>query len=147
MRVYVIAGASQSGKSSTIRALTGAARHGTRRLRTITGAEISLYVQLQSLDEEGIDANAFVQRVEQTQPHVDHVLVALRIRTAMDSINVFVEHGWDIVDVVVLGRAWPQGDGWEQLHADWAEPLVVPGARALPANEIPHQLRGRWGWL
>lgn len=147
MRVYVIAGASQSGKSSTIRALTGAARHGTRRLRTTTGTEISVYVQLQSLDEEGIDANAFIHRVEQAQPHADHVLVALRIRTAMDSINVFVEHGWHIADVVVLGQEWPHGDGWNELGDHLVEPLVVPGARGLPANEIPHRLRHRWGWL
>lgn len=146
MRVYVIAGASQSGKSSAIRALTGAARHGTRRLRTTAGPEISVYVQLQSLDEEGIDANAFLRRVEQAQPHADHVLVALRIRTAMDSINLFVGHGWHIADVVVLGQAWPQGDAWEQLRVNLADPHAVPDARELPINEIAHRLRNKWGW-
>ncbi len=65
----------------------------------------------------------------------------------MDSINVFVEHGWDIVDVVALGQEWPYGDRRDELGGHLAEPLVVQDAHGLPANEIPHQLRHRWGWL
>lgn len=146
MDVYVIAGNTQTRKSSSIRALTGVWGRRTTQVRTREGADISIYVQIQSLEEEGIDANQFILRVEQAQPHATHVLVPVRVGGAIDHIDAFREHGWNMADVVVFGQTWPVGGRWADLTVDFHPSLAMPHTANVPANDTAHRLRSRWGW-
>jgi hypothetical protein len=150
MSVYIIVGAGQTRKSSTIRALTGVGRTKVVSVRLAGGQDMNVLVRVQSLQEEGIEPERFVQFVQGVDPHVENILLPLRVGNnhlpnAGAYINTFLLHHWHIADVVVLG----QQDlplGLDQIQRDFGDPLAVPNVEDLPVNEIAHSLRDRWGW-
>jgi len=147
-RVFVILGESRSRKSTTIRALTGAFQRGPWQVATQDG-NVNIFAQISALQEANISPEEFVQTINATENGPD-VLVTLRLRAsranpdAFGYIERFEQEGWDVVAIVLLGRA-PQ-ESSNRLSEISHEFFAIPDSIELPSNWIAHQIRERWGW-
>ncbi len=166
--VYVILGESDTRKSSTVRALTGAPmQYDAWRVATNppTGKiDIDVYVQIQALQEAGIAAPDFVDKIADVDKHrvkhglsiVTNILVPLRIlgvngfHDGADYLKHFagIPHGWNIRPIVVLGVAALPTTlcAWKQ------QSICIPFQNTIPptmppANGIASQIRPLWNWL
>ncbi len=164
-RVFVILGESRSGKSATIRALTGAFRRGILQVATQDG-NIDIFVQISALQEAKIRPDGFIDEVNRVEGEPD-ILVALRPRStnggnfpdAMSYIAQFEQEGWSIVGIVFLDSELNALTNalTDELRDRYQHLFVVPNSRYIPANEITpryipaneiaHRIRGEWGWL
>jgi hypothetical protein len=159
--VYAILGESNTGKSSTVRALTGAGQlqEAWRVATTLPPSNIEVYVQIRSLQEEkGIQPMALTDRITElnkwraAHPNnyapVTNLLIPLRISAFNNCpdgaayLKHFASVGWNIMPIVVLGAAvLPAG-----LPVR-VPTLSIPGSASMPANGIASQIRPLWNWL
>lgn len=131
VRVWAVIGASNTGKTSTIRALTGVSRTEASWEVAYDGHEQGdpTYVHPAGLQEVGISPKAFIAAVKKAK--VSYVIVALRERGArghpgfQDYLDRFREAGWEIAGTEIL--------------------TSKTGRPALPSNAIAHRLRAEWG--
>ena len=152
-RVFVVIGASQTKKSATIRALTGAAHCRVLMVRLNDNENANIFVQVMSLQEAHISPEEFIQTINATENRPD-VLVALRLRAlrgnsdafpdAFGYIERFEQEGWDIAAIVLLGPALQESSN--RLSEISQEFFAIPDSKEPPANWIAHQIRERWGW-
>jgi hypothetical protein len=157
--VYAILGESNTRKSSTVRALTGAGQlqEAWRVAMTLPPSNIEVYVQIRSLQEgNGITPMAFTDRITELNKWraahplkfapVTNILIPLRISAfnncpdGTDYLNHFASVGWNIIrPIVVLGAA--------ALPTAFPAHHPVPGSATMPANGIASQIRPLWNWL
>ena len=144
--IFIIIGDPNAGKSRTIRALTGANRvTGTGyRIGTTTG-EINVYVKLSALQENNIPPRDFIRTIQ--QGNYQNVLVCLRRKQsngqpdAIFYIEEFLNVGWNIKQIVVLGQAL------QNLQRNVPQPNYIPNPNQLPSNTIASYVRQWWQWL
>lgn len=153
--IYAILGDSNTRKSSTVRALTGAPmQYDTWTVaRTPPTGNIDVYIEIKALQESDIQPQDFVNKIadldkfliKQGHHTVNHILIPLRIsafNNFPDGID-YLKHfagttGWNIQPIVVLGVA--------------TLPTALAGFPSLrpvtmPANGIASQIRPLWNWL
>ena len=145
--IYVIMGDRDVKKSSTIRALTGAARETVFEVATEEG-NIDVFIKLSSLQESGEEPEEFINEV--TDGGYSHVLISLWIRQRNEQlpdgltyIHRFLDAGWNIRQIVVLGAEelpYELPQAVENVH-------YIPDAENMPTNQIAHQIREWWRWL
>lgn len=148
--VYTILGESNTRKSSTIRALTGAGQHKEIMIAMPSG-NIDVFVSISALQEAGMDPQQFINEV--VSCGYKNVLVPLRIFPLTRSgqtfssgttyLKAFINAGWDIRQVVILGVSsmpslWPGGA---------PIPNFIPNSPQSPTNKTASQIRAWWGWL
>jgi len=144
--VYAILGDNNSRKSSTARALTGAAQRGVRTVATSAG-NIDVFVQISSLQESNIMPQVFI--AEMTAAGHSNILVTLWVSqlgafpAGTDYLRDFASAGWIINQIVVLG-ATPL---LPPLHIGAPTPNLIPHSATMPANQIASLVRGWWNWL
>ena len=145
--VYVIMGDGNTRKSATIRALTGAFQRGLYQVATRNAGVIDIFVQISALQESKISPQQFIQEV--TQNNYQHILVSLWISqggrqpSGQDYIRNFLNAGWNILEILVLGTATLSYN----LPPGSPPPNYIPNSRNLPANQIASQIRTWWQWL
>lgn len=149
MNVYLILGEANSGKSSCVRALTGAGRtkvvsvatrDGNRRVFTVLGA----------LQELGWTTTQLIAKA--SSKDCTDVLVPLRIRRritggkryppASKYVSEFLATGWHIQGFAVLGATSLE----EQLPGGVPRALFLPDAATNPVNETAARIRRSWDW-
>lgn len=146
--VWIIMGNTRTKKSATIRALTGAFKKGYYDIATNSGV-IRMYVQISALQESKITPKNFIS----SHRNDKHILLSLWIDqykyknkiypNGGDYINEFIRNGWNIREIVVLGtNSLPY-----TLPNKAPNLFYIPNSIKLPANEIAHEIRQRWGWL
>ena len=148
--VYAILGDSNSRKSSTVRALTGASQYGHWSLTTLAGNLPDFYVQVSSLQEKGISPQDFIAKI--TAIGRQNILVTLWISQRItptatypagtDYLRAFAGAGWIIQQIVVLGTT-----PLPPLHAGAPTPNLIQRSATMPANQIASLIRGWWNWL
>ena len=148
--VYAIIGDGNTRKSSTTRALTGAAQYGVRTVATPAG-NIDVYVQISSLQESNVDPQTFIAQM--LMAGHQNILVTLWISQRItptktfpagtDYLRAFASAGWIIQQIVVLGAMPLQ----PPLHAGAPTPNLVLHSATTPANQIASLIRGWWNWL
>ena len=156
--VYAILGESNTGKSSTVRALTGVTmQYDTWTVATTppTG-NIDVYVEIKALQESNIQPQDFVKKIADldqfliTKGHhtVNNILIPLRISAVNGCPDgaVYLQHfarmpipGWNIRPIVVLGAA--------AMPTAFPAHHPIPGLASMPANGIASQIRPLWNWL
>jgi hypothetical protein len=144
--VYAILGDNNSRKSSTARALTGAAQRGVRTVATSAG-NIDVFVQISSLQEQNIMPPVFI--AEMTAAGRQNILVTLWVSqlgafpAGTDYLREFANAGWIIRQIVVLGTT----PLLPTLHAGAPAPNQIPNSPMIPTNQIASLVRGWWSWL
>ena len=161
--VYALFGDSNTRKSSTVRALTGAAQlqEAWRVATTLPPSNIEVYIQIRSLQEgnPGITPKAFTDKITSlnkwraTHPlkyaPVTNILIPLRISAFNNCpdgavyLQHFALHGWIIRQIVVLGTTTLL----PPLHAGAPTPNPIPNSTTIPVNQIASLIRGWWNWL
>jgi hypothetical protein len=146
-QVFIVVGNSKSRKSSTIRALTGAGHPKVLQVRQNNGDILDIYIHPASLQEDKKTPEEFIQKVNESY-HAANVLVALRLNAsnngnfpnALGYINRFLED-WNVFRIVLLGLG-------ELRLTHELQPgfFHIQNPQDLPANEIAHVIRDRWGW-
>jgi hypothetical protein len=145
VEVYAILGDANARKSSTVRALTGAAQRALRTVATNAG-NIDIFVQISSLQESTISPADFIQEI--TNLGCRYVLVTLWIQSrqifpsGQDYLQKFTAAGWTIQQLVVLGA--PQ---LPPLPSGTPTPNLLPQSEETPANQIASRIRTWWGWF
>ena len=143
--VWIIMGDAQVGKSSAIRALTGAFKSDYTNVQTAHGRLTNIFVQIRSLQENRISPERFIKDHRNDQ----YILLSLRINQAggypngLSYIREFNRNGWVIKGIAVLGTNilpynLPQG---------LPNPLFIPNSQNTPANEVAYRIRQVWNWL
>ena len=146
--VFAILGDGNSRKSSTVRAITGAARYGVWTVATSSG-NMDVYIRISSLQESNIDPQTFI--ADMTAAGHQNILVTLWVSqratptatfpAGTDYLRAFAAAGWIIQQIVVLGTT-PL-----LLHAGAPAPNLIPLSATTPANQIASLIRGWWNWL
>lgn len=143
--IWVIMGHGATGKSSTIRALTGVRDVRSTDVQKVHGTLNNIYVEPRSLQEKGISQSDFT---------VDHnndtyILCSLRINSraqypnGLTYIQEFIKNNWRIRGITVLGTL-PYA-----LPPNVLTPLYIPTSTQarMPPNQIAHRIRSVWNWL
>jgi hypothetical protein len=144
--VYAILGDGNTRKSSTTRALTGAAQRSVMSVATAAGS-IDVFVQISSLQESHILPQDFI--AEMIAAGHQNILVTLWVSqlgtfpAGTDYLREFANAGWVIQQIVVLGTA----PLLPPLHAGAPPPNLIPHSAMTPANQIASLIRGWWNWL
>jgi hypothetical protein len=109
IKVYIVAGTGNTGKSSVTRHLTGLHSSRITELATIARNCIEAHVEISSLQEKGIRPHAFITKIKSIHKNFSAVVVTLRtdkkakIRISADKyIDEFKKAGWDIKFVAEL---------------------------------------------
>ena len=143
--VYVIMGDKNTRKSSTIRALTGVYNKGVYEIAIQGGQVIDVFVQISSLQESGISPQEFIKETKNYQ----HILLSLWILSGngqpdgLTYIQDFINAGWDIREIVVLGM----NNLPYNLPTNAPKPKYIQNSINLPANQIASQIRNWWKWF
>ncbi len=144
--VYIIVGGSQTGKSRTVRALTGAstARPRGHFVGTTNQGVITVYIQVRSLQEAHIAPQDFINTIQ--QGNYENVLVTLRIKPidiypeAARYIEAFLGVGWIIKHIVLLNA--------NVIHnqpENIPQPMILQ-TNGVPSNTLASQIRPVWQW-
>lgn len=143
--IWIIIGKGSVGKSTAIRALTGAARVCITNVQTHQGTLRDVFVQIRSLQEKKITPSAFIRAHKNDR----FILLSLRIDAlgiypnGITYIQDFIKNNWIIREIVVLGtNTLPY-----TLPRGLPTPLYIPNSRHIPANQVASQIRGVWNWL
>ena len=146
---YVILGNANTRKSSTVRALTGVAQRKSITVATNAG-NLEIFVQISSLQESEIQPANFI--AEMNSGGHENILVPLwvseRVTSSdtyprgIDYLQAFIDDGWTIAHVVVLGASTLPG-----APIGTPSPNFLPNSRTTPVNSIAAQVRGWWGWV
>jgi hypothetical protein len=145
--LYIVMGARATRKSATIRALTGFARgHRPWLVGTIGGNPRNIFVISASPQEAPDLFQAHVETIYAAGPEFD-VLLALRPdEKAVDFVGQIPPQNSRPIRWVLLGGE--EDEVPPELREILPGPdLVIPTSREMPANEIAHEIRPRWGWL
>lgn len=148
-RVFIVVGHSESRKSSTIRALTGASKPRVVQVRPTNNESFDIFVFHASLQEKGIAPDDFVAQVEKLADNPD-VLVAVRTKPSRNQrlpdgqgyALRFEQAGWQIAGVATL-----HGGPFGPLTDNAPQPIPIPDSQNMPVNEIANTIRGVWNWL
>jgi len=143
--VWIIMGDSNTKKSATIRALTGAFRKNHYDISTTKGILRNVYIEIRSLQEAKIEPKEFISKHNNDK----FILLSLWINSSnrypdgIDYINEFIRNRWIIKEIVVLGR--------NQNNMPYKLPTnvsvrYIPNTN-IPANKIAHEIRNWWNWL
>lgn len=141
--VFVVLGDRKTGKSVTIRALTGVYNKRVMQVATQAG-NIDIFVQITSLQESGIAPQNFVTEIANRT----NVLVPLWVSpgngqpNGLQYIQTFINNGWTISQIVVLGT----NNLSYNMPAGLPNPFFIPNSLTIPPNQIAHQIRAQWGW-
>jgi len=143
--IFIIIGDPNTGKSRTIRALTGARREAASgyRIGTTTG-EINVYIKLSALQENKISPGNFIRTIQ--QGNYQNVLICLRRNqsngqpNAIFYIEEFLNVHWNIKQIVIFGDILPN------LQRN-IQPNYIQNSRQLPSNTIASYIRQWWHWL
>jgi hypothetical protein len=151
--VYILMGDHHIGKSSVIRALTGASGHQTRdpwRVETTNGQILEFFIQTRA-PQEGKKQFPLDFTITIQNSRAPNILVSLWINGGQPKglayIKEFIKPGYAITikEIVVLGAAnlpynLPQGV---------PQPRFIPYRKNQrpPINRIASQIRQWWGWL
>jgi len=143
----VVVGRTNTRKTSTIRALTGAGRPQPIWYIAYTAGIMRTYVHPPALQEVGIAAANFIAAVQSAG--VDHVIVALRqnqtikkgipYNDAATYLADFVRAGW------VLNPPFPLILGNGIVPPTLAPYGTIPIFSGIPANQIAARARTVWG--
>ncbi len=145
--IFIILGGRNTRKSSTIRALTGVSRENIYQVAIQRGI-IDVFVKISSLQESKISPEDFISEVNQNR--YQNVLVSLWIARSgqQPDGNVYIQNflrtGWNIREIVVLGR---DSLPYNNLPQGLPEPRFILNSREMPVNQIASQIRERWQWL
>jgi len=113
IKVYIVAGEENAGKSRVTRHLTGLHRSTITELATIAGNCIKAYVEISSLQEKGISPSTFIAKITGIQLYQSFSAVVVTLRTdnraqipilADVYIDEFKKAGWDIEFVAELNN-------------------------------------------
>ena len=149
--IFIIIGDQNTRKSSTIRALTGVGREREIAVATLTQT-ISVFAKVSSLQEADILPQDFITSVQ--GHNYDNILVSLRIAEIVGRngtrypigqtyIQEFVNVGWNIAEVVVLGNN----------ILPYPLPAVAPALNSIanstniPVNQISTTIKNWWNWI
>jgi energy-coupling factor transporter ATP-binding protein EcfA2 len=143
--VYIVLGNQGVGKSTCIRALTGAYKRGFMLVRLTNDRDIEVFVQVRALQEAPFRPEDFIE--EMNGKNVDYILTALHIsgrsgNTCSDFVNAF-QNAWPDVQLViqVLGQENPPPEIQNiALHR-------IANSRNLAPNSLANQVRPRFGWV
>lgn len=138
--IWVIMGRAAVGKSSTIRALTGAYNSRNIRVQTIQGI-LDIFVQVRSLQEIGVNPVTFIHA------HLNdrYILLSLRSNSLAQFPNglvylrAFINSNWIIKGIVVLDNTLPYT----------LPPTLSPSYinNSIPINHIARKIRCIWEWI
>ena len=145
--IYIIMGNGNSGKSRTIRALTGISRMRDTGYQIGTQiGDINVYVRVSSLQESDISPQDFIREVQ--NGNYQNVLVGLWINqgngqpNGVNYIQEFLNAGWNINQIVILGA-----NNVPNLPQNTSQPNPILNSRTLPSNTIASYIRNWWQWL
>jgi energy-coupling factor transporter ATP-binding protein EcfA2 len=165
--VFIVMGDAQSGKSTTIRALTGLGPpKKCWNIRKQNNEDIDIYVFSHALQEDD-KTKTVNQLLALAKGCNKNILVSLRIGrrntargTGYDHIRQFIEQGCNIAQIVVLivpDENNTRSDGniingiEQEFHNEGIDvnPLVIVrrANELYPANAIAAKIRKEWGWL
>lgn len=145
--VFVVLGGTGVRKSFTIRALTGAYNRDVYDVGHQNGTVLNVFVQISALQESRINPQQFINEINTNV--YQNVLVGLWIDQSrgqpngLSYINDFIQAGWNIQNIVVLGTSqlpYP-------LPASLSTPTYINNSSNMPANSIASQIRPLWSWL
>lgn len=146
--VFIVLGARNARKSSTIRVLTGAQKRGIKDVMLSNSEIIRIFVQLSSLQESKTQPDNFISEMRDKNP--ENILVPLWIDAGngcpdgMTYIRAFIQAGWSISQALILGV-----DQHHDLERSLAGSSIhyVPNSSHMPSNQIGAQVRNWWDWM
>jgi hypothetical protein len=159
--VYAILGESNTGKSTTVRALTGVSqRSHPWSVATSPTVNINFYIQMKALQEDDIKPQDFLNKIANHNHYstknghrpVNDILIPLRISgikgypDGIDYLKHFASVGWTVRQIVVLGAA-TSPSGLAALVPKHRIHLISYLHTMPPANKIASYIRGWWSWL
>lgn len=148
MDLYLIVGNPNTRRASIVRSLTGCFNRSVRDIALVSGkATLRLYARVGSLQESKTGPADFRAEAEATR--CDAVLCCAsplasigapdRFPSAQAYLDHFVQHGWQLRSVAVLG----QNSGG--LRSALLKPF--PQSGTAPINVTAAAVRRHFGWL
>lgn len=145
--IYLIIGNANSGKSSTIRALTGLGSHNRSKRISITflnNTEHEFFVQTSAAQEKNMNVNRLIRVINNANS--EYNLIALRFDRPstfpnyLSYLSRFEQEGWQIKKIVLLGNHefLPQ---YQPILLRFDNPLDQT------INKNASDIRKNWGWF
>ena len=153
--VYLVIGNRYTGKSSTVRCLTGVGKSAKVSVKLTGGNDIDVYVKPQSLQEACEDDQYAISQYG----NYPKLLLSLWVRhrrgkyqcpDAGGYLSSFLQARWNIVGVVALGGGVPNVITPFVNNGQIPRPVVVTprtANNAIPANAMAAPIRRAWGWV
>ena len=148
--IFLVIGHQNCRKSSTVRALTGAAQRGIYSIATNVGV-FEFFVQIQSLQEIPTLPSLFIQEMETHPENPVKILTSLWIDENVRSgcpageeyLRLFIAHGWRVQGIIVLGATGLQN----HLPLGYPQPIFIPNPTRMANNQIAAQAKNAWNWV
>lgn len=145
-KFYLIIGNANSGKSSTIRALTGFGSHNRSKRISITflnNTQHEFFLQTSAAQEKNINVNRLIRIIK--KGNCEYNLIALRFDRPstfpnyLSYIRRFEQEGWQIKKIVLLGNH----EFLPQYH-----PILLrfDSPHDQTINKNASDIRKNWGW-
>jgi energy-coupling factor transporter ATP-binding protein EcfA2 len=143
--IWVVLGYPGSGKSTAIRALTGAFSKTHMSVDISGGTLEDMFVHIRSIQEVGMMPDDFIDAYKDER----YILTSLRVEgqsrypNGSEYIQAFIEAGWRINHLAILNRADENMDfpGGSQMS------ISVSNSDTIPPNRLANHLRVLWKWI
>ncbi len=147
--LFIVLGNGQTGKSVTIRGLTGMTREGKCDLET-DNDDIDIYVLIRALQEAKLTPNAAVVKYGKYEKLLIPLHFSSSYGTAVDYIRIFIEAGFTVSRIVALDRNRNALDNLQTALPQLPEIQYInipEDIRDMPNNRAAHQIREVWDWF
>ncbi|WP_022654811.1 hypothetical protein [Aquaspirillum serpens] len=148
LKVHVVIGNPNSGKSTTIRHLSGCRIKENNWHICVNGSSRIFVVRMSSLQEKSISPQDFINEINQITHPVTDILLPLRLqkRAAFPDyaayLLAFQNAGWQIASLAFMSQHQPSNTYGAAVYMhqqpnNW---------RLQPSNLIADNIRSAWGW-
>ena len=149
--IFIVLGNHITGKSVTIRGLTGKYNQGGCGIETTNGDIINIYVLISALQEAKLMPDQAVQKYAKQEKLLFplHFTGGRMYPGALDYIEAFINAGFVVSQIVSLGNdpdaieviqnAVPQLPEIRLIH-------TFEKIKDMPNNHTAHQIRKIWNW-
>ena len=145
--LFIVLGNSQTGKSVTIRGLTGMWKKGKCKIETNNGV-IDIYVFIRALQEVRLTPDDAVKELREHK----RLLIPLRILGgricpgALEYIQAFINEDFTVSQLVALGD---NQDDFEEIRDKYPQLQYIHTLKKIkdmPNNHAACQIRDAWDW-
>ena len=143
--IWIVLGYPGAGKSTAIRALTGAFSKTHQSVDTVGGILEDMFIHIRSIQEVSMMPEDFIETYKDER----YILTSLRVEghsrypNGSEYIHAFIEAGWKINHLAILNKSDENMDFPSGSHIS----ISVSDSDTIPPNRLANHLRVLWRWI